>query len=283
MATILALAAAVLYGGSDFLGGAAARRAHVLAVLTVAAPFGAVVMLAAAIAAGGPPTAAGAGWAVAGGAVGAAGLIVFYQGLAAGPMSVVAPLSALVATLLPVAVAVASGERRGPFVYAGALICLAAIVLVSMEGRAGNRPAQPRRALRALGYGAGAGMAFGIFFLCLASAGKSGVFWPVTAARVAGTTVMLSIAIARGIRPGPRLLSPRVLVTAAVAGAADAAANVCYVLATRDGMFGIAVILTSLYPGVTVLLARVVLGERMQMVQRLGLLLAGAGVILVTA
>ena len=70
---------------------------------------------------------------------------------------------------------------------------------------------------------------------------------------------------------------------ALVSGVIDAAANVCYVLATRAGLFGLAVVITSLYPGVTVLLARLLLGERMRWLQRAGLLLAAAGVVLVTA
>src|SRR5262249_9124320 len=139
MVTIFALAAAVLYGSADFLGGTAARRAPTLAVVMVSEPFGALAMLPAAMLAGGPLQASGVGWAVAGGSVGALGLIVFYQGLGAGPMTVVAPLSALVSTLLPVGVALAAGERQGSAVYAGALVCLGAIVLISMEGQAAGQ------------------------------------------------------------------------------------------------------------------------------------------------
>jgi len=130
---VFGLVAAVLYGSADFLGGAASRRARALSVLTVSAPAGAIIILAAALAVGAPVRVAGLGWAVAGGAAGGGGLIVFYAGLAAGPMSVVAPVSALVSTVLPVSVALASGERPGPAVYLGALICLTAIVLVSQR------------------------------------------------------------------------------------------------------------------------------------------------------
>lgn len=282
MVTIFALAAAVLYGSADFLGGAASRQAHTLAVLAVSAPAGAVIMLAVAVLAGGPLQAGGLGWAVAGGSVGAAGLIVFYEGLAVGPMTVVAPLSALVSTLLPVGVALSLGERQGPAVYAGALVCLVAVVLVSMDHGAVARPRVPRRTARAVGYGVASGLAFGLFFLFLRNAGQSGVLWPVAAARVAGGAIMLGLAAWTGIRPGWRAMRGRVLVAAAASGLIDATANVCYVVATRAGLFGMAVILTSLYPGITVLLARFVLGERMRLVQRLGLLLAGAGVVLVT-
>jgi len=282
MVTIFALAAAVLYGSADFLGGAAARRAPTLAVVMVSVSFGALIMLPAAMLAGGPLQAAGVGWAVAGGSVGAVGLIVFYQGLAAGPMSVVAPLSALVSTLLPVAVALAAGERQGPAVYAGALICLGAIVLISMESPAAGRRQRSHRAARAIGYGAASGLAFGLYFLFLRNAGESGVLWPVAEARLAGTAVMTVAAIWQRARPGWRSIGLRILLAAGLSGVIDAAANLCYVAATRAGLFGVAVILTSLYPGITVLLARFVLGERMRLVQRLGLTLAAAGVILVT-
>ncbi len=282
MITVFALAAAVLYGGADFLGGAASRRAHTLAVLTVSAPAGAVVMLAAALAAGGRASLAGLGWAAAGGTVGGAGLIAFYEGLGTGPMTVVAPVSALVSTLLPVGVAVATGEHPGIAVGIGAVVCLAAIVLVSLEGPRPGRDPVRRSPTRAVLYGAGSGFAFGLFFLFLRNAGSTGVFWPVTASRLAGTTVMLVAAAWLGVRPGWRGLGRRVLLAALVSGVIDAIANVCYVLATRAGMFGMAVVLTSLYPGITVLLARLVLGERMRLVQRVGLALAAVGVILVT-
>jgi drug/metabolite transporter (DMT)-like permease len=281
--TIFALAAAVLYGGADFLGGTASRRAETLAVLTVSAPFGALVMLAAALAAGGPLHLGGLGWAVAAGVAGGCGLMVFYRGLAIGPMSVVAPVSALVSTLLPVGVAVAWGERQKPGVYLGALVCVGAIVLISMERRGGGRPHDWHGTLRALANGTAAGISFGLFFLFLRNAGESsGVFWPVTTARLAGTIVILSVAAWKGVRPQWRSTSPRVLAAAILSGVIDAAANVCYLLATQAGLFGVAVILTSLYPGITVLLARFVLGERMQTVQRLGLAIAACGVALVT-
>ena len=186
----------------------------------------------------------------------------------------------------------ASGPGLG--VYAGALLCLAAIMLVSMEGGPGGpgggpgsadvaRPGRPHRhALRGLGYGGAAGLAFGIFFLFIRNAGTSGVLWPVLSARVAGTVVILAAATWLGTRPPGPGAGRWVLPAAAAAGVLDAAANVCYVLATRAGMFGVAVVIISLYPGITVLLARVVLGERTRAVQRIGLVLAAAGVVLVT-
>ena len=305
MVTILALAAAVLYGTADFLGGVASRRASVFAVLATTVPAGAAVVLVVALLGEAPglgsllghglgsPTSIGgwgaAGWAAVSGVCGAVGLIAFYAGFAAAPISVVAPVAALVSTVLPVGIAIAGGERLTAPMVAGGLICLVAIVLVSMpaarRGRQGHRDGPDAGAaaarLRGLAYGAAAGAGFGLFFWCLKNAGQSGVLWPVAISRTAGTLVAMGIAVATRTRPWRRD-GGGTGVVALVSGAVDAAANVCYVLATRAGLFGLAVVITALYPGMTVLLARWVLGERMRWLQRAGLLLAAAGVVLLT-
>ena len=280
MTIVFALTAAVLYGSADFLGGAVSRRTHVLSVLVVSAPAGAVVLLAVAMAAGGPVGTAGLPWAAAAGVAGGAGLILFYAGLAAGPMQVVAPVSALVSTVLPVGVAIAAGERPGPLVYLGGAVCLVATVLVSSEGIGRGRPVT-RPGGRGLLLGIAGGLAFGLFFLFLRYAGASGVLWPSAVARITGALVVTGAVAWLGGQAW-RSASPWLLAAAIVSGVLDAAANVCYVAATRDGLFGIAVVLTSLYPGITVLLARVVLRERMRLPQVAGLLLAVAGIALVS-
>jgi drug/metabolite transporter (DMT)-like permease len=298
---ILALAAAVLYGTADFLGGVAARRADPFAVIVLTVPAGALIMLtviaAVAVTRGGALVRFGswddAGWAAAGGVVGAIGLVAFYSGFASAPMSVVAPVSALVSTVLPVGVAMADGERPGASVIVGAVICLAAIVLVSAESRGepGAKPnadagkSRPARKLRGFCYGVAAGAAFGLFFVFVKNAGQDAVLWPVAVQRLAGTVVAFAIfSISRGaiIRPGRAGIDKQLLRVALASGVLDVMANVCYVLATRLGMFGLTVVITSLYPGATVLLARFVLLERMRRLQQVGLVLAAAGVILVS-
>jgi uncharacterized membrane protein len=232
------------------------------------------------------------GWAAASGVCGTVGLVAFYAGFAAAPISVVAPVAALVSAVLPLTVAIVGGERPGASVIAGGLICLVAIVLVSAqpaqhekrqrgEGHDGGNRLVASGRLLALGYGVAAGVGFGLFFLFLKNAGQSGVLWPVAISRSAGAVVALGIALATRTRPwrGGRA----VVGIALVSGTIDAAANVCYVLATRVGLFGLAVVITSLYPGMTVLLAWRVLGERMRWLQRTGLLLAAVGVVLVAA
>ena len=309
MVTIFALAAALLYGSADFLGGVATRRARVLAMLPLSVGGGAVVMVAAALVSGDPLRTAGLGWGIAGGLVGAAGLIIFYAGLAAGPMSVVAPVSALMATVLPVAVALATGEHLTGLEYAGVVLCLAAIVLVSSAapepapdgGGLRDRPGRLGRLGRlsrvgglgrviagtgfhgrAVSYGLAAGTTFGLFFLFIRYAGQSGALWPVTSARVTSLLVVLAAAAVTRTPPVRMQASPRLLAAIAGSGVLDATANILYVLATRAGLFGLAVVLTALYPGITVLLARLVLHERMRAPQRVGLVLAAAGIVLVT-
>jgi len=115
----------------------------------------------------------------------------------------------------------------------------------------------------------------------LKNAGQSGVLWPVAISRSAGTVLAFGIALATRTRLWPRGGGGMVRI-ALISGAIDAAANVCYVLATRAGLFGLAVVVTSLYPGITVLLARLLLGERLRWLQRAGLMLAAVGVVLVT-
>ena len=287
MGTILALAAAVLYGSADFLGGTAARRARPLAVLAITTPAGAVITVVAAAVAGaaglggsGLPGPAGLAWGAAAGAAGTVGLLMFYAGFSIAPMSVVAPISALASALLPLGVAIAQGERPGPLVIAGGVICLVAVVLVSLERKSEERTAAAR--LRGLGYGLASGIMFGLFFLFFRSAGASGVLWPVAVARLAGTAIAFAACLAAWVRPAWRGSPQGALPLALASGTVDASANICYVLATRTGLFGIAVVITALYPGMTVLLARFVLGERMRWLQRIGLVLAGAGLALVT-
>jgi drug/metabolite transporter (DMT)-like permease len=284
MVILLGLAAAVLYGSGDFLGGMATRRAHVLAVLTVANTAAVIVALTAAALSPGGASLAGLAWGISAGLTGGLGLIVFYIGLATGPMSVVAPVSGLVSTVLPVAVALADGERPGAGVYAGALLCLVAVVLACSAGhtRATDGPARPGPG-RAIAYGVASGASFGLFFLLIRNAGQSGTYWPVAAGRIGELAIVLIAAavLRRGLLP--RGTSTLPLLAAAGAGAIDVIANICYVAATRTGMFGLAVVLASLYPGVTVLMARVVLGERLRWVQRVGLALAAIGILLVAA
>ena len=302
---LLALGSAVVYGTADFFGGAASRRAPARSVLLISLPVGLVTLVAGALATGDAFTGQGLAWGLAAGLAGGTGLIVFYGALARGPMSVVAPVAALISALLPVAVGLAQGERLSLSALIGVLICLVAVCLVSMEGDA-VQPRSVRGPIMAAISGAG----FGIFFVLLREAGRHGGLWTLAAARASGLAAVLAIALIgwalmrwtaprhhrrdlalgvdtrRKITPtsvrGAALDAP-VLVIAVAAGILDSLANLLYLLATRAGMLSLAAVLTSLYPAITVLLARLVYSERLRLVQRLGIVLALTGVALVTA
>jgi drug/metabolite transporter (DMT)-like permease len=285
MLIVLALGAALLYGSADFLGGAATRRAALLGVLLTSALAAIAVQLPAALLAGGPPRVSGIEWGLAAGAAGGVGLMFFYAGLAAGPMSVVSPVAALVSTVLPVGVALAEGERFGPAVYVGVLVCLAATILVSSG--VGAKSAQTsddwRYRARGVALGLASGAAFGLFFLFIKNGGETGALWPTLAARCAGLAIYLPMALVARAAPVSWRAGWPLFAAALGAGALDAAANICYVFATRAGLFGPAVVLTSLYPAVTVLLARLALRERMHRTQQAGLVLAAVGIALIAA
>ena len=182
MVILLGLAAAVLYGTGDFLGGLATRRVQVLVVLVLAETAGVIVALPAAVMSSGQARMAGLAWGIGAGLVGGLGLIIFYIGLAAGPMSVVAPVSGLVSTVLPVAVALAEGERPGAGVYAGALLCVIAIVLASSAGDTGTSRPPAGRGVAAPSSTAWCRVPRSVFFSCSSvtpgSPGSSGRWRP---------------------------------------------------------------------------------------------------------
>jgi drug/metabolite transporter (DMT)-like permease len=276
---ILALASAIVFGAGDFCGGAASRRADSLRVLLLSLPAGLVLLLVVAVSLGDPVRAPAIGWGAASGVAGGGGLVIFYRALAIGPMSVVAPVSGLMAALVPAVVGVARGDRLGLAGITGMLLCLVAICFVSMEKAA--RPPGTRMAsgpILAVLSGAG----FGAFFVFV-RLGDDHTLWPLAASKVAGIVVVLAVAAV--VRRGPLpLFRDRVAVAIAVlAGGLDMFANGLYVYAARSGMLSVAGVLSALYPASTVLLARLVYQERLRTIQRVGLVVAVVGVGLVTA
>jgi len=341
MVTALALGAALAYGAADFLGGAVARRSTALRAVALCVPTGLTVVLVAALLIGGSPSGTAMLWGLGAGLAGGTGLLVFYRALARGPMSVTAPVSALFAAVLPVAVGVLRGDRLSGGVLVGVALCLIAIALVSMESdpadaqaapdavasvpvtvaaagqvHAGDRfghgtvlqaqtdpvaPVRPRgkrwspglggRPWRLLDNGpvmAGlSGVCFGTFLILLKEAGDDTGLWPLVASRV-GNLLVVGIALIATVRlsgalPGTPVSGRLLIGLALLSGALDASANALYFVAAQQGVLSLAAVLSSLYPAVTVLLARIVYSERLRAVQRVGLVMAAAGVILVTA
>jgi drug/metabolite transporter (DMT)-like permease len=266
MGIVLALAAALLYGGSDFGGGLASRRLGSLRVSVVGSAAATVLTWATLILVGGPgPSLRAVAWGLASGLAGGAGTLVLYRGLARGQMSVVGPLSAVGAAVVPVAAGVALGERPSLLSVAGVLVALPAIVLVAASGSVrGKLGAAPKGLLDGLA----AGLAFGILFIGLAQAGRNAGLWPV-ASEVTGT-LLITLAIAVKTRE-PLRIPLRAAGLPVLVGASGMAATLAYFYATHFSMLAIAAVLVSLYPGVTVLLARTLLHERFTPAQRAGL------------
>jgi drug/metabolite transporter (DMT)-like permease len=221
---------------------------------------------------------ANAAWGAAAGVVGAAGIGLLYRGLGSGTMSVVAPITAVCATALPVLAGLAFGERPPVQAFVGIGIAIAAIVLIS---QAHDKPVIARTTMSLRGSILTA-LASGVCisaFLILISRAKGGGLWPLFVSRLVATASLSALALA-GRRPQ---LPPReVRSTAAWCGVFDAGATIGLVLALGRGTLGITATLISLYPAATLILARFVLGERLRRRQLLGLACALAAVVLIT-
>lgn len=234
------------------------------------------------VVAGGDPSLRNLGYGGIAGGIGAVGLVCLYRGLSSGRMSVVAPITAVGAALVPVAWGLVRGERPGPVALAGVVLALLAVGLVSrsdddaLDGEETPARATPRAYLP---LAVVAGLAFGLLFVLLDLTDDDAGFWPLAAGRAVSIPLLTigTLATGRSFAVGSR----RAALTIVGAGVLDMAANALYLLATRQGLLALVGVLSSLYPASTVLLARLVLKERLLGVQVVGLVLAGTGVVLI--
>lgn len=268
VAALLALCSAAAYGIGDFCGGMAARRVAATTVLLWSHVLGLLLLVIATPFVGGEAGAGDLLLGALGGLGGAAGVGLLYKGLAVGPMSVVAPITALLSAAVPVLVGIVQGDRPSGGVLVGMLAALVAIVLVSAEGGGSLRPAD----LRGVTFALGAGLGFGVFFVALSYTGDDSGIWPLVAARAASVGVMGTLALLGRVSRAAPTGEARSLT--AVAGTLDAVANVLYLLAVREGLLSVVSVLAALYPVGTVILARVVLRERFATLQRVGMAIA---------
>lgn len=277
MGPLLALVSAVLYGVADFAGGVLSRRADFLVIAVTGQ--GAALVLTAVTAPLVSPAAPGLvdlGWGALSGVGSAIGMVFLYRGLARGDMSVVVPVSAVGGLVLPILVGVTVlGERPSVPAWAGIVLAVPALWLVARPGG----PARPAAMVAALD-GVLASTGFAVQYLALAQAGPNAGIWPVTAGRVTATATALALALWAGRRPR---LRPAHSLWAAGCGAVAAAALVCYLLATRQDLVVVVVVLANLYPVIPVLLGITVLGERLSRRQVVGLVGAMTAVGLITA
>jgi drug/metabolite transporter (DMT)-like permease len=277
VAVVLALASAVVYGTADFLGGLASRRASVFGVVALSQVVGLAALLLLLPWLGGTVTTADLAWGATAGIAGATGLVVFFRALARGVMSVIAPITAVTAAAVPVLVGLVAGERIGIWSAAGIALALVAVVLVSAEGGlAALRSARPASIPPALA----AGTAFGVFFVFLdRTSGEAGLT-PLVTARLASVALVVVVALVG--RQSLRVARAAVPLVAA-SGLGDMSANALFLLATQqDGQLAITGVLASLYPVSTVLLAQLVLRERLGSAQLTGLVSTLVAVVLIT-
>jgi drug/metabolite transporter (DMT)-like permease len=277
MAALLALAAALAYGTSDFAAGLASRRYGAgpvtggVQVLTLITAVSAVLLFGAS-----SPSATTLAWGTLSGLGTAIGTLSLYQGLAVARVSVVATLSAVLAAVVPVIVGVALGDHLSLAAQAGIALALPAIALMSWQ-----TDVDARRAARpGLLYGMLAGLGFALLFIALDRAGTDSGAWPLIPGQLLAL-LLIAPFVYRGLDAGRPAASAVKLTLSA--GILSGMANLLFLAAIDRGELSIVAVLTSLYPAATVVLARVFLDERWSALQSAGLLVSVAAIVLVSA
>jgi drug/metabolite transporter (DMT)-like permease len=272
---LLGLASAVSWGAGDFSGGLASRRGDVYGVVLVsqAVGLGLLAGLALLLAEPLPPT-ADLLWAAGAGLAGGLGLLALYRGLALGRMGVVAPVGAVVSAALPALFGLWIEGLPPALRLAGFGLALVAVWLVSRPGDGG--PVRRRElALPLL-----AGLGFGLFLIVVDRLSETAVLWPLAAARLASIAMLAATVLARRRRALPAAGAlPLILLV----GLFDTGGNAFYALAARAGRLDVAAVLSSLYPAITVLLARSILKEQVAARQWLGVAAALVAVVLIAS
>lgn len=278
MAAVLALLSSLLWGSADFLGGSVSRRHRAALVVGVSQAVGLLAVLVVAGVAGAFGDDTGyVPWAMLSGIAGVVGLVSFYAALAAGTMGVVSPIAAL-GVVVPVLVGLARGERPGTLQVAGIVVAIAGVVLASgpeLSGRAGARP------LLLAGVAA---VGFGLALLAIAEGSRSSTLMTLVTMRATSVTLLVAallVALGRGFPRADLRLGRADLLLVALVGVGDVSANLTFGLASTRGLVSVVAVLGSLYPVVTVLLARVLHGERLGTAQTVGVAGALGGVALI--
>ena len=275
MAALLALGGALLWGVGDFFGGLTTRRFTVIAVLAISQAVGlAGVVVWVALASEPFPGARAVAPAVGAGVGGLVGLAALYRGLAIGAMGIVAPISAA-APVVPLGVDLARGIVPSALQWAGVVLVLAGIVVLSREPVSGGA-----RVATGAGLAVIAAITLGLFFVGIDLAADESAPWAVLVSRTTSVLLVLAVALATATSLRP----PVALVPALVAvGILDTGANVLFAIATTKGAVGVVAVLSALYPLATILLARAFLGERLSRARRAGGAVALSGAALVAA
>ena len=285
---VLALVSAIVYGAADFLGGFTSRRANTVAITVVSQSAGLILLaLMLPLLPSSSPALRDHVWGGLAGLTGGGGVALLYYALSVGTMAIVAPITAVCAAMIPVMLAVATGERPGIGAVAGIALAMVAIYLVSrtdssdgssLSRRSRKAEADSDRSRRSARLALIAGVAIGLFFFCLARAHRNAGLWPLLSARLVSVPLFGVMAlVGRWSLRMPRAVGA----TAIAGGALDMFANLLYLVATWYGPLSIVATLASLYPASTVLLARVTLGERLTRSQAVGVVCAMVAVLII--
>jgi len=257
------------WGASDFLGGLGAKRVNAFLFTSIVNLSGMLIAGSVAFASGLPfPQGKGLSWALAAGAVGGAALALFYRSLASGNMGLVAPVAAVLGAGIPTLVTAVFEGFPG---WRRALGFVVAVVGVWLISRTENSDGHPR----GIGLAVLAGCGFAGFYLCVHQAGNAAALWIAVCSRLASLVVTLAfVAAGRHFQTVPRSIAG----IAIIAGILDTCGSATFVRAAQVGRLDSAVVLSSLYPAVTVLLARIFLHEHFSRTRTLGMLAALASV-----
>lgn len=273
MGVAFALIAALAFGVSDFVAGLMSRRAAAFAVAVVAQAAATAMIAVIAPFSDWTTSLSAFAWGALSGVGSGAGTAFLYRGLGSARMSVVASLSSVCAAGLPVVVGVGLGERPSLLGICGIAIAIPAVWLVSRSG-----DARPRGVASGVIDGAVAGGGFALLYIALAQVPAEAGLWPLAVGQATSILVVWAFAVRGGVR---LRLPPRLALGGVLVGVLGGGATLLYMLATRQQLLAVVAVLTSLYPASTILLARIVLRERITAGQGLGLLCAAAAVSLI--
>jgi len=288
VAIILSLLTAVVFGTGDFFGGLASKRASVLQVVAGSHFIGLISVALLALSIADEFTWRDFGLGMTGGIAGGLGVALLYRGLAQGPMAVVAPTTAITSAVVPAFWGVATGDRLGPLAWLGVIVALIAIGLISTAVDDSGARVTVRVIIESLLAGAG----FGLFFIFLDLTSEETTPWPIVGSRTITTAVLVGVLfflyrsrsdVGAKARSGLKTIDRTTAGLIVATGVFDTGANVLFLLATNTGLLTLVSVLSSLYPASTVVLARVVLGERMSKLQIAGFFAALLATTLIAA
>ncbi len=272
-AALLALSAASCWGSGDFTGGLVSRRSSVFRTVLISYSVGLLAVVIVALARAEPlPSRSDLAWGALSGLLGMIGLGFLFQGFATGRMGIVSPVSAVLATALPVIFNTLTEGPPGYLALSGFGIAILGIWLLSRPEKMGGRPA-------GLGLAVAAGLGFAGFFITLDQVGPNAVFWPLAAGRLAACLAMLLFAL---VTRRPVWVKGTPMLLLSLAGVLDVGGNFFFLLAIQNGRLDIASVLGSLYPAVTALLAGLIAKEHLTRAQIAGIGAAVAAIALIT-